>query len=144
MTPIAVTVRSWELTVLERLHNVVLYQGDLIDNYQVVLVGRINLPDGHPLKTDGFLTAGYTTKFVAKAVLTQADTDAGVINVTLTPIDADNAALVIPPSATTSLDFGSRSQLRYYYQIQISNGSTVVYTIDSGNLYLARDVAVNP
>ena len=38
MTPIAVTVRSWELTVLERLHNVVLYQGDLIDNYQVVLV----------------------------------------------------------------------------------------------------------
>jgi len=139
----AFTVRTYEMAVLDRINGANLYQGDRIDNFQTVLVGRLTFPDGHPLKAAGFLTEGYTLRFVAKPDVTLADDAPGVINVEMLPTDEDNAPLLILPAQTANIDFGLKTSIRYSYQIQISDGNENTYTLDWGVFTLLRDVAIS-
>lgn len=141
---VAVTVKTYTMEILPRLNGSSLYQGDRIDNYQAFLVGRSAYPTGHPLKSAGFLTAGYTTTFVAKTDPALADDDVGVISATMTPVDEDTASLLLLPGATSGIDFGYKSSLLYQYQIQISDGADSIYTLDWGTFHLIRDVALTP
>lgn len=119
-------------------------QGDRIDYFTLVFNARSLLGDGHPLKANGFLTTGYTVKFVAKPDIKLADDGAGVITATLTPTDADNAPLLLLPSATSGIVFGDRSTLEYVWDAQVSDGADHIYTMASGEFTLLRDVAINP
>lgn len=139
----AFTVRTYEMAVLDRINGASLYQGDRIDNYQTVLVGRLTFPDSHPLKAAGFLTEGFTLRFVAKPDVTLADDAPGVINVEMLPTDEDNAPLLILPAQTANIDFGLKTSIRYSYQIQISDGNENTYTLDWGVFTLLRDVAIS-
>lgn len=144
---LAVTTRPEVLVTameIESLNNAFLKQGDRIDYFKVIFNNRSKLEDGHPLKTNGFLTVGYTMRFVAKPDLRLADDGVGVISTVLTPDDADNAPLLLLPSATSGIVFGDRSSLDYHWDVQISDGADHVYTLATGSFTLLRDVAINP
>ena len=142
---LAVTPRPEALVIameIENLNNAFLKQGDRIDYYKVVFNNRSKLEDGHPLKANGFLTAGYTMRFVAKPDLRLADDGVGVISTVLTSEDADNAPLLLLPSATSGMVFGDRTSLDYHWDVQFSDGADHVYTLASGSFVLLRDVAI--
>lgn len=128
--------------MITTLNNARIKQGDRIDSYTLVLNGRTSLDDGHPLKAQGLLTPDLVIRFVAKPDLSLADNGDGVINVTLTAADADNAPLVILPAATSAIVFGDRTEIEYSYDVQVSGGGVGPYTLDSGNFVLVRDVAL--
>lgn len=124
------------------LNGATLQQGDRIDFLRLTFSNRTSLEDGHPLKASGFSTAGYTVRFVAKPDITLADDGTGVIAATLAVIDADNASLLLLPSVTSGINFGTKSTIKYQWHAQVSDGSDYVYTLASGWFTLARDVAI--
>ncbi len=130
------------MTTIEKLDGATLKQGDRIDNFSFVFNNRSKLDAAHPLASNGYLTVGYTLRFVAKQNITLADDGTGVINTTLTPTDADNAPLLLLPSDTSGIVFGSNSVIPYVWDFQMSDGADHVYTLESGAFTLERDIAL--